>query len=187
MIIIEFGQFENTSGLGVVGYNITSVVAKPMSSRGITEVVSVLQAHSARFPKLKNVNLVGFEDPNDEVGMYTLCQSLKGFEYNIRALSTGEYYHPWYKLCDHLAVHVTDPLSWTKFPAAQVIYRPAKDLPREPDLPAALSGAWLYLDPLWLTGTEVETFLAKAKHRWGMFSRTSVDLMSEILFEGVLP
>ena len=119
--------------------------------------------------------------------MYTLCQSLKGYEYNVRAMSTGEYYHPWYKLCDHLAVHVVDPTVWTKFPANQVVYRAMKDVVKEPDLPPAMASAWLYLEPTFLTEEQVLTFLGKAKSRWGLYSEIKPVLTSQIIFEGVLP
>lgn len=190
MVRIEFGRFLGIDGLGVVGYTVNNLNEKGLSSKGVVEIVSAIEDHAKAFPKYRQVTLNGFEDEAMETGMYTLCQTLKGYGYKIRAISDGLMYLSWYKLADALTVHVNDILVWTKFPANQVIYRPEENLTKEPDLPPAFDSAWLYLDASELSEDKTLEFLRRSKRTWHLYAMVlddGHDGLTEVIYEGDLP
>ena len=164
---VTFGQYPDTIGYGVIGYRVLAS-GEPLDIGTIADLILCLK--DKRIKTLQNVSLEGFdgEDINEQI-MYTLCQTLKDWQYRIRIVSDGTLYHAWYKLADFLVVDIHDRMAWGRFKGNQIVFPLTADDLREPDLPALDANTALFFKPEKLTNEDMYTFLRRATHAWNMY------------------
>ena len=168
---ITYGDFPGTDAGGVVGYQVELTGESFGSPDNLARLITTLT--DAKFRgKNRVVAFHGLFTEENQGEMFALCQTLKDYDFFLKATCDGSQYFTWFKLLDFLVTRVTNTLTWLRFASHQIIYVPVDKMVKEPKLPP-IDGTALYIDPKNLKKQEILDFFKNAKYRWNLRANTS--------------
>jgi len=166
---ITFGELPSNAGRGIAGFTVL-FNGEPTNNQELMDVIYALVQN--KIGPYIGVSIEGTFSQGNERLMYIFCKTLKDYGYQLRVVTDGTMYPPWFKLVDNTMVVVTDKVNWMRFKADTIVYPLGPKEVQEPTLPKVEAGMMLYLDTENVPKKTIMEFMKNATKTWAVYRPT---------------